>query len=99
MPKEMMPVVNKPLIEYGVEEALNAGMDRMCIITGRGKHTLMDYFDKNYELEHQIEGTNKEKLLFDIRQTIDSADFTYIRQREMNGLGHAVLIGKELIGD
>ncbi|WP_353497658.1 UTP--glucose-1-phosphate uridylyltransferase GalU [Vibrio sp. CB1-14] len=99
MPKEMMPVVNKPLIEYGVEEAIDAGMESMCIVTGRGKHTLMDHFDKNYELEHQIEGTNKEALLVDIRRLIDSANYTYIRQREMKGLGHAILTGKELVGD
>lgn len=99
MPKEMMPVVNKPLIEYGVEEAINAGMDGMCIVTGRGKHSLMDHFDKNYELEHQISGTNKEDLLVDIRSIIDSANFTYIRQREMKGLGHAILTGRELVGD
>jgi len=99
MPKEMMPVVNKPLIEYGVEEAINAGMESMCIVTGRGKHTLMDHFDKNYELEHQIEGTNKEELLVDIRNTIDKANFTFIRQREMKGLGHAILTGRELVGD
>jgi UTP--glucose-1-phosphate uridylyltransferase len=99
MPKEMMPVVNKPLIEYGVEEAINAGMESMCIVTGRGKHTLMDHFDKNYELEHQIEGTNKEELLADIRNTIEQANFTYIRQREMKGLGHAILTGRELVGD
>ncbi|GEM80818.1 UTP--glucose-1-phosphate uridylyltransferase GalU [Vibrio superstes] len=99
MPKEMMPVVNKPLIEYGVEEAIEAGMTSMCIVTGRGKHSLMDHFDKNYELEHQIQGTNKEELLDNIRHTIDSADFTYIRQREMKGLGHAILTGRELVGD
>ncbi|GLT16309.1 UTP--glucose-1-phosphate uridylyltransferase [Vibrio zhanjiangensis] len=99
MPKEMMPVVNKPLIEYGVEEAIQAGMDGMCIVTGRGKHSIMDHFDKNYELEHQISGTNKEALLVDIRDIIDSANFTYIRQREMKGLGHAILTGRELIGD
>ncbi|TKF67353.1 UTP--glucose-1-phosphate uridylyltransferase GalU [Vibrio sp. F13] len=99
MPKEMMPVVNKPLVEYGVEEAISAGMQDMCIVTGRGKHTLMDHFDKNYELEHQIEGTNKEILLGDIRKIIDSAYFTYIRQREMKGLGHAILTGRELVGD
>ncbi|WP_136483232.1 UTP--glucose-1-phosphate uridylyltransferase GalU [Vibrio sp. H11] len=99
MPKEMMPVVNKPLIEYGVEEAIHAGMNGMCIVTGRGKHTLMDHFDKNYELEHQIEGTNKEDLLVDIRHLIDSANYTYIRQREMKGLGHAILTGRELVGD
>ncbi|NLS14589.1 UTP--glucose-1-phosphate uridylyltransferase GalU [Vibrio sp. SM6] len=99
MPKEMMPVVNKPLIEYGVEEAIQAGMDGMCIVTGRGKHSIMDHFDKNYELEHQISGTNKEALLEEVRTLIDSAHFTYIRQREMKGLGHAILTGRELIGD
>lgn len=99
MPKEMMPIVNKPLIEYGVEEAIQAGMNGMCIVTGRGKNTLMDHFDKNYELEHQISGTNKEDLLFDIRRVIDSANFTYIRQGEMKGLGHAILMGRELVGN
>ncbi|AEX20734.1 MULTISPECIES: UTP--glucose-1-phosphate uridylyltransferase GalU [Vibrio] len=99
MPKEMMPVVNKPLIEYGVEEAIEAGMDGMCIVTGRGKHSLMDHFDKNYELEHQISGSSKEVLLDDIRSLIDSASYTYIRQSEMKGLGHAILTGRELVGD
>ncbi|MDW2169820.1 UTP--glucose-1-phosphate uridylyltransferase GalU [Vibrio sp. 1567] len=99
MPKEMMPVVNKPLIEYGVEEAIQAGMDHIAIVTGRGKHTLMDHFDKNYELEHQIAGSSKEPLLDEIRSLIDSASYTYIRQREMKGLGHAILTGKELVGD
>ncbi|NVC92343.1 UTP--glucose-1-phosphate uridylyltransferase GalU [Vibrio natriegens] len=99
MPKEMMPVVNKPLIEYGVEEAIEAGMNGMCIVTGRGKHSLMDHFDKNYELEHQISGSSKEVLLEDIRSLIDSASYTYIRQREMKGLGHAILTGRELVGD
>lgn len=99
MPKEMMPIVNKPLIEYGVEEAINAGMDGICVVTGRGKHSLMDHFDKNYELEHQISGTNKEELLIDVRELIDAAHFTYIRQREMKGLGHAILTGRELVGD
>ncbi len=74
-------------------------MDGMCIVTGRGKHALMDHFDKNYELEHQICGTSKEALLGDIRQLIDSASYTFIRQREMKGLGHAILTGKELVGD
>ncbi|KKD61326.1 UTP--glucose-1-phosphate uridylyltransferase [Grimontia sp. AD028] len=99
MPKEMMPIVNKPLIEYGVDEAIQAGMTDMCIVTGRGKHSLMDHFDKNYELEHQISGTSKEALLADIREVIDAANFTYIRQREMKGLGHAILTGRELVGD
>ncbi|NOH79911.1 UTP--glucose-1-phosphate uridylyltransferase GalU [Vibrio sp. RE86] len=99
MPKEMMPIVNKPLIEYGVDEAIQAGLNSMAIVTGRGKNSLMDHFDKNYELEHQIQGTNKEELLLDIRDLIDGANFTYIRQREMKGLGHAILTGKELVGD
>ena len=59
MPKEMLPVVNKPLIEFGVEEALAAGMDRMAFVTGRGKRAIEDHFDKNYELEDQIQGTSK----------------------------------------
>ncbi|EKO3378596.1 UTP--glucose-1-phosphate uridylyltransferase GalU [Vibrio fluvialis] len=99
MPKEMMPVVNKPLIEYGIEEAIQAGMNEMCVVTGRGKHALMDHFDKNYELEHQISGTEKESLLTDIRTLIDSASFTFIRQNEMKGLGHAILTGRPLVGD
>lgn len=99
MPKEMMPIVNKPLIEYGVDEAIAAGIEGMCIVTGRGKHSLMDHFDMNYELEHQIKGTSKENMLVDIRHIIDTAKFTFIRQSEMKGLGHAILTGKELIGD
>ena len=99
MPKEMMPIVNKPLIEYGVDEAIEAGILGMCVVTGRGKHSLMDHFDKNYELEDQIQGTNKEEMLEDIRSIIDTASFTFIRQKQMKGLGHAILTGKELVGD
>ncbi|MCW8996223.1 MAG: sugar phosphate nucleotidyltransferase, partial [Psychromonas sp.] len=71
----------------------------ICIVTGRGKHSLSDHFDINYELEHQISGTPKEEKLKDIRSIMDNAHFTFIRQREMKGLGHAILTGKELIGD
>ncbi|RKF13341.1 UTP--glucose-1-phosphate uridylyltransferase [Alginatibacterium sediminis] len=99
MPKEMMPIVNKPLIEYGVEEALEAGIEGMCIVTGRGKHSISDHFDSNYELEHQISGTSKEALLTDIRHVIESASFTMTRQRQMKGLGHAILTGRRLVGD
>jgi len=99
MPKEMMPIVNKPLIEFGVDEALEAGMTTMSIVTGRGKHSLMDHFDLNYELEKEISGSPKEEKLKDIRLIMNRANFTYIRQREMKGLGHAILVGKELIGD
>jgi len=99
MPKEMMPLVNKPLIEFGVDEALEAGMTGMGIVVGRGKHSISDHFDHNYELENEISGTPKEEKLKDIRTIMESARFSFIRQRKMRGLGHAILIGKELIGD
>ena len=94
-----MPIVNKPLIQYGVEEAMEAGMNGMAIITGRGKRALADHFDINYELEHQIAGTDKEELLEQIRHVIDNCTFSYTRQIEMKGLGHAILTGETLIGD
>ncbi len=99
MPKEMLPVVNKPLIQFGVEEAMQAGMDNMAIITGRGKRALEDHFDINYELEHQIAGSDKERHLEEIRGIIDACSFSYTRQIEMKGLGHAILTGEPLIGD
>jgi len=99
MPKEMMPIVNKPLIQLGVEEAMEAGMTGMGIITGRGKRALADHFDINYELEHQIAGTDKEDLLIQIRKIIDLCTFSYTRQNEMKGLGHAILTGETLIGN
>jgi len=99
MPKEMLPIVNKPLIQYGVEEAIEAGLTDIGIISGRGKRAIEDHFDISYELEHQISGTSKEALLDDIRQVIDQCTFSYTRQIEMKGLGHAILTGKPLIGD
>lgn len=99
MPKEMLPVVNKPLIQYGVEEALEAGLREIAMVTGRGKRALEDHFDISYELEHQIQGTDKEKYLVGIRRLIDECSFSYTRQVEMKGLGHAILSGRPLIGD
>ena len=99
MPKEMMPIVNKPLIEYGVEESLQAGLHEVCIVTGRGKRALDDHFDINFELEHQIQGTSKEETLTDIRRLMQECTFSYTRQREMKGLGHAILTGEKLVGD
>lgn len=99
MPKEMLPVLTKPLIQYGVEEAMSAGMNTMAIVTGRGKRAIEDHFDVSYELEHQIQGTAKEKQLADIRHIIDKCTFSYTRQIEMKGLGHAILTGETLIGD
>lgn len=99
MPKEMLPVMAKPLIQYGVEEAVEAGMDIMAIITGRGKRAIEDHFDISYELEHQIKGSSKEYMLKEIRDLIDRCTFTYTRQIEMRGLGDAIYKGKVLIGD
>lgn len=99
MPKEMLPVLTKPLIQYGVEEAMEAGCDVMSIITGRGKRAITDHFDISYELEHQIQGSSKEKMLSDIRNIIDKCTFTYTRQNEMKGLGDAIYKGKVLVGD
>ena len=98
MPKEMLPVVDKPLIQYGVEEAMEAGMCNIGIVTGRGKRALADHFDVSYELEHQISGSSKEGLLKDIRKVLSDCTFSYTRQSEMKGLGHAILTGETLIG-
>lgn len=98
MPKEMLPVLTKPLIQYGVEEAMDAGCDIMSVITGRGKRAITDHFDISYELEHQIQGSSKEKMLADIRNIIDKCTFTYTRQNEMKGLGDAIYKGKVLVG-
>ncbi|WP_369602335.1 UTP--glucose-1-phosphate uridylyltransferase GalU [Hahella sp. SMD15-11] len=100
MPKEMLPVVNKPLVQYGVEEAEAAGIHTFNFVTGRGKRAIADHFDISYELEHQIKGSGKEPLLDSIRRLLSPENcFAFTRQREMKGLGHAVLSGKPLIGD
>ena len=99
IPKEMLPVLTKPLLQYGVEEALSAGLDNMAIVTGRGKRAIEDHFDISYELEHQIKGTSKEHYLTEIRDVITKCTFSYTRQIEMRGLGHAILSGETLIGD
>lgn len=98
MPKEMLPILTKPLIQYGVEEALEAGCYDIGIVTGRGKRSIEDHFDINYELEHQISGTDKEQLLTGIREITQRCTFSYTRQNEMKGLGHAILTGETLIG-
>ncbi|OOY99648.1 UTP--glucose-1-phosphate uridylyltransferase GalU [Solemya velum gill symbiont] len=96
MPKEMLPVLDKPLVQYGVEEALAAGMSTIAIITGRGKRAIADHFDISYELEHQIQGSSKENLLHEIRNLIDQCTFLFTRQREMRGLGDAILCSEPL---
>ena len=99
MPKEMLPIVNTPLVQYGVEEAIEAGMSEMAFVTGRGKRAISDHFDVSYELESQIQGTGKEKSLASIRNILERATFSSTRQREMKGLGHAILTGRTLIGN
>lgn len=99
MPKEMLPLVNKPLVQYGVEEAQEAGMNNFGFVTGRGKRAIADHFDVSYELEHQIKGSGKETLLSDIRELIENNTFSFTRQHEMKGLGHAILSGRTLVGD
>jgi len=99
MPKEMLPVVNKPLVQYGVEEAIEAGMKNCAMVTGRGKRAIADHFDISYELEHQISGTDKESYLESIRKVLAEGVFTTVRQGEMKGLGHAILMGEALIGN
>jgi len=98
-PKEMLPILTKPLIQYGVEEALDAGMHTMAIVSGRGKRAIEDHFDISYELEQQIKGGSKEPLLNEIRALITKCTFSYTRQIEMKGLGHAILTGETLIGN
>lgn len=99
LPKEMLPILTKPLIHYGVDEAREAGMSNMAFVTGRGKRALEDYFDISYELEDQISGTNKENLLTEIRDLMASCTFTFTRQNTMRGLGDAINKGKMLVGD
>lgn len=99
MPKEMLPILTTPLIQYGVEEAVAAGMNEMSFVTGRGKRAIEDHFDTSYELEHQISGTVKEEYLRGIRELISKCSFSYTRQVEMRGLGDAILEGETLIGD
>ena len=99
VPKEMLPILTKPLLQYGVEEAISAGINTMAIVTGRGKRSIEDHFDNAFELESQLSGTSKESYLTEIKTVIESATFTYVRQRQMLGLGNAILTGEHLIGN
>jgi UTP--glucose-1-phosphate uridylyltransferase len=98
-PKEMLPVVDKPLIQYAVEEALAAGCDQIIIVTGRGKTAIEDHFDQSYELESLLEAKNKTDLLTIVRQISDMIHVAYVRQKQALGLGHAVLMARELVGN
>lgn len=99
VPKEMLPILTKPLLQYAVEEALSAGVSNMAIVTGRGKRSIEDHFDNAFELEFQLSGSPKEHYLDDIKSVIEKCTFTYVRQRHMLGLGHAILTGEPLIGN
>jgi UTP--glucose-1-phosphate uridylyltransferase len=98
MPKEMLPLVDKPLIQYGVEEAIHSGIQNIIIVTGRGKTAIEDHFDVSFELEHLLESRSKKDLLATVRNVSDMINVAYVRQKEALGLGHAVLRAKELIG-
>ena len=97
-PKEMLPLVDKPIIQYGVEEAVAAGCDQIIIITGRGKSAIEDHFDVSYELETMLEQKGKLDLLKIVRQISDMIYVAYVRQKEALGLGHAILTARELVG-
>ncbi|HEX4020740.1 MAG TPA: UTP--glucose-1-phosphate uridylyltransferase GalU [Acidobacteriaceae bacterium] len=99
IPKEMLPVVDKPIIQYGVEEAIAAGCDQIIIVTGRGKTVIEDHFDVSFELEHQLESRGKHDLLALARQISNMVRIAYVRQKEAMGLGHAVLMARDLVGD
>ena len=99
VPKEMLPIINKPILQYGVEEAISAGITNIAIVTGRGKRSIEDHFDNSVELESQLKETSKEYYIKDIQNIIEKATFTYVRQKKMLGLGHAILSGEPLIGN
>jgi UTP--glucose-1-phosphate uridylyltransferase len=98
-PKEVLPVVDKPAIQYVVEEAVNAGISDILIITGRNKRAIEDHFDRNFELEHMLAEQGREDLLLNVQASNDLGDIHYVRQRDPLGLGHAVSVAREHVGD
>ena len=98
-PKEMLPLVDKPIIQYGVEEAVESGVSNIILVTGRGKNAIEDHFDVSVELETFLESRGKKELLAEIRKISNLINFSYVRQGEPLGLGHAVLVTKALVGD
>ncbi len=98
-PKEMLPLVDKPIIQYGVEEALASGIDNIILVTGRGKNAIEDHFDVSVELETFLEARGKKELLAEIRKISNLINFSYVRQGEPLGLGHAVLVTRPLVGE
>ena len=98
-PKEMLPLVNKPLIQYAVEEAINSGIEQVILITAMGKHAIEDYFDRSFELEYVLEQKGETELLQEMRRLSNLVNICYIRQKEQLGLGHAILIARDIIAD
>jgi UTP--glucose-1-phosphate uridylyltransferase len=98
-PKEMLPLVDKPIIQYGVEEAMASGVDNIILVTGRGKNAIEDHFDVSVELETFLEARGKKELLAEIRKISNLINFSYVRQGEPLGLGHAVLVTRPLVGE
>ncbi|MFB3778179.1 MAG: UTP--glucose-1-phosphate uridylyltransferase GalU [Bryobacteraceae bacterium] len=98
-PKEMLPLVDKPLIQYGVEEAIRSGVPNIIIVTGRGKSAIEDHFDVSFELERVLELRGKQDLLASVRAISEMINVAYVRQKEALGLGHAVRCARELVGD
>jgi UTP--glucose-1-phosphate uridylyltransferase len=98
-PKEMLPLVDKPIIQYVIEEAVAAGITQIIIVTGRGKNAIEDHFDVSYELEKLLEERGKTELLDEVRAISNMISVSYVRQKETLGLGHAVLVAKDLVGD
>jgi UTP--glucose-1-phosphate uridylyltransferase len=98
-PKEMLPLVDKPMIQYAVEEAVNSGIEDILIITGRGKNAIEDHFDVSFELEKHLEATNRKELLSQVRAISDLVSIAYVRQKAALGLGHAILMARDWVGD
>ncbi|MGH9887397.1 MAG: UTP--glucose-1-phosphate uridylyltransferase GalU, partial [bacterium] len=98
-PKEMLPLVDKPIIQYGVEEAVASGVDNIILVTGRGKNAIEDHFDVSVELESFLEARGKREQLVEVRKISNMINFAYVRQGEPLGLGHAVLVTRELVGN
>src|SRR3990170_7173190 len=98
-PKEMLPLVDKPIIQYAVEEAVASGIENIIIVTGRGKSAIEDHFDVSYELEKILEARGQHALLATVRQVSDLIHVSYVRQKEALGLGHAILMARELVGE
>jgi UTP--glucose-1-phosphate uridylyltransferase len=98
-PKEMMPIIDKPIIQYVVEELVDAGIEQIVIITGWHKRAIEDHFDRHLELEYKLEESGKTKELEEIKRLSEMAEFIYIRQKEMNGNGGAILTAKHVVGD